>query len=112
MNTEDVAMQVREARKARKWTQADLARAANVSLRSVSGLERGEVVPQSGTLRAIMRALGLEDAAGDAQAEATRDEWAPDVRVFLDVVGLFLMTMPEGERRQIIHDVTRRIVNR
>lgn len=109
---DDVAERVRVARKARKWTQRELAEAAGVSLGTVSNFERRKADPQATHLRAILRALELEDAGGDAQASETRREWPQDVKVFLDVMGIFLMGLPDDQREAAIYDITRQIVTR
>lgn len=112
MDMNDLADRVRAERRERKWTQQDLAREANVSLRTVSGFERREVEPQAANLRAMLHVLGIEAEAGDAIADETREEWPADVKVFLDVVGLFLVALPEDARAHVMHDVIRQIVAR
>lgn len=99
------------ARKARGWSQPDLARAAGVSPRSVSNFERRANVPQGATLRAIMRAVNLEEG-GDEAASETRSEWPRKVQVFLDMMGLFLSALPEDEQDEVIYDLTRQIVTK
>lgn len=60
--------QVRRARGLESWTQAELARRANVNRNSVSALERGEGSSLA-TLIRVVRALGRSDWL---------DELAPD----------------------------------
>jgi transcriptional regulator with XRE-family HTH domain len=94
MNAEELAnlaVRAKRERKRRGWTQQELAnRTGVVSLGTVSNFERRKARPQPEHLRAILRALDLEMESGDAQAEETRGSWSPEVRVFLDVVGVFL----------------------
>jgi transcriptional regulator with XRE-family HTH domain len=112
MAIDELATRARQARKARGWTQQQLAEAPGVHLRTISGFERRETArPHPENLRAIIAALELEDdAAGDEVAADSREEWPQDVRVFLDVMGLFLSAIPESERQAIMHDLTRQMV--
>lgn len=52
---------VREAREAKGWSQADLARRAGTSQQNIDRIERSEVV-HSRSLPAILSALGLSEA--------------------------------------------------
>lgn len=75
-------------RERRMWTQVRLAREADVSPTTVSGIESGRISrPHFGTLRKLARALGVEaeellapvSAMGSAEATASSDlslEWA------------------------------------
>lgn len=108
MTDEALPDRARRARKAAGKTQEEIAEAADVSLRTYQNFESGRSFPQGANLRAILRALGLDETQR-AHAEATRDEWPLDVRVFLDMIGAFLATMTEEERLRFIHDETRRI---
>lgn len=110
-NGNDLPAQVRAARKARSWTQADLAREAGVGERTIQAFETRESWPQSDNLRAILAAVDLEEAS-DEVAAATRAAWAPDIQVFLDMMGAFLSTMSDDERRKFTYDLTRQIFNR
>jgi transcriptional regulator with XRE-family HTH domain len=51
--------EIREIRRGQKMTQGELAEKANVSLLTVSRLERGERDPHLGTLARIARGLGV-----------------------------------------------------
>ena len=112
METSELAARIRNARKARGWGQKELAAAVGVSTGTIGNLERGLNATHPETLRAIFRVLDIEEVAGDDIAAETREGWPSDVRVFLDIMGLFLTAMPEDERQAIMHDVTRSIVNR
>lgn len=108
VSPEDVVTRVRNARKKRRWTQAELAENAGVSLGTVQNFEGRKSAPQPENLRNMMRAVGLE--VDDAEvAEATRAEWPGEVQVFLDMMGAYLMSMQESERMTVIHDLTRQI---
>lgn len=108
----ELAQTVQAARKRRGWTQKDLAEKADVYFGTISNFERGITVPQPHHLRAILHALDLEGDAGDDQAAQTRGEWDADVKTFVDMVALFLMALPPEERRTVMFDMTRQIVNR
>jgi len=55
-------MSLEELRERRAWSQADLARAAGVSVTTVTAVEAGTTRPQRGTLRRLAAALELEAA--------------------------------------------------
>lgn len=106
----DLPTQAKRERKRRGWTQRELAeRTGVVSLGTVSNFERRVGSPQPEHLRAILHALGL-DVASDERAEDTREEWPSEVRVFLDVMGVFLTALPEERRAAVIHRLTRQVV--
>ena len=111
-NMRELAQMVRAARKRKGWTQKDLAEKADVYFGTISNFELGKTEPQPHHLRAILHALDLEGDAGDDQASETRGEWDADVKTFVDMVGLFLMALPPDERRTVMFDMTRQIVNR
>jgi transcriptional regulator with XRE-family HTH domain len=108
----ELAQLVKSARKRKGWTQRDLAEAAGIYFGTISNFELGKTEPQPHHLRAILQALDLEGQAGDDQASGTRSEWDPDVKTFLDMMGLFLTALPEGERTEVMFSITRQIVNR
>jgi DNA-binding XRE family transcriptional regulator len=54
---------VRELREAAALTQADLAHQAEVTVGTISAIERGETVPKITTALAIARALGVDVGA-------------------------------------------------
>lgn len=109
----DLHKRVRDARRAMRLTQAEVAKRAGISLGTYQTFETGRSMPQAGNLQAILDVFGdrfSADAADAAIAESTREAWPGDVRVFLDVMGAFLMTMSDDERLAFIHDETRRII--
>lgn len=101
---------VRTARKRKRWGQEELAARADVSRGVVSNLERKLTRPQPANERAILTALGIETPE-DTMFEEERRAWPRDVAVYLDVVGLFLSSIPEDERADIIHDQTRQMMS-
>jgi transcriptional regulator with XRE-family HTH domain len=108
----ELAQLVKAARKRKGWTQKDLADAAGIYFGTVSNFELGKTEPQPHHMRAMLHALDLEGEAGDDVAAESRSEWDPDVKTFLDMMGLFLMALPEDDRREVMFSVTRQIVNR
>ncbi len=56
----DLAERIRTARKARQWSQEDLAHRAGLSLRAYRSLERGEAVdPHYSTSNKLATGLGV-----------------------------------------------------
>lgn len=102
---------VHTARKRKRWGQQELAERAQVSLGVISNLERKKTRPQPANERAILKALGLETEDDAVAIDEERRDWPRDVAVFLDVMGLFLTAVPESQRADIIHDMTRQIMN-
>ncbi|QLQ11126.1 MAG: helix-turn-helix transcriptional regulator [Nocardioidaceae bacterium] len=61
-------------REAFEMTQQQLAKAAGVSLKTISNLENDEsLIPQRGTLRKVREALGLSTDLATARKQASRD---------------------------------------
>lgn len=58
--TRGVGQRIATIRRARRMTQADLARAAYVSLATIKGIERGARSPSDDTLDSIAAALGVD----------------------------------------------------
>lgn len=110
MEDEALKDRARRARRTAGKTQEQVAEEAGVSLRTYQNFEGGRSYPQGANLRSILHVLGLDETQ-EAKAEATREEWPPEVRVFLDMLGAYLATLPEDERLRFIHDETRQIFN-
>ena len=113
MDMDEIAALVRKERKRRGWSQPQLSEMTEgqVKVGAISLFERRKSDLQPANLRAVLDALDLHEVAGDAQASETRSEWPPDIRWFLDLVGMFLDAMPEERRGAVIKDATRRIVS-
>lgn len=109
---DQLAHEVKAARRRLGMTQQDLADAAGLYVGTLSNFERRKTDLHPHHLRAVLKVLGLEKDAGDGQASKTRTEWDADVKTFLDMMGLFLMALPEDERRTLMFDMTRQVVNR
>lgn len=101
-----MANRAHDERKRRGETQEEVALRADISLRTYQMFESGKTSPQGQTLRKIMDALDLTDDEVEV-AEATRDEWPRDVKVFLDMMGAWLMARPEESREGLMQSVTR-----
>lgn len=108
-----LATAVRSARKRKGWSQQELADDAQVSLGVVNNLERQKTRPQPGNLGAILRALDLEleDVRAPVEDEDAR-HWPRDIAVVLDVMGMYLLSIPEEKRSDEILAMTRDVFNR
>lgn len=106
MQHEDFPARVRGERKARGWTQSQMAEAVGMSLRAYQGFETRKNVPQPENLRRISEVAGI-DLNGE---EGTQETWDPEVQAFLDMMGAYLTYgVAEDRRRAVIHDLTRQI---
>lgn len=101
-----LADRVRKARRDKRLSQQELANRAGVTLGVVGNLERGKTKPTPANQRAIMKVLDLDPDEPEGEVGETR-HWPRDVSVFVDVMGLYLSSLPEDERYQVIHDLTR-----
>lgn len=108
MEQPDYAELVRQRRAEMGMTQLQLAEKAGVSPRSVQNLEARTTKPQPNKLRAILRAVGV-DEGGEEIAEVTRSSWRPSTQVALDMLGAYLDSLPEDEAVEVIADLTRQI---
>ncbi len=90
-----IGEQVRVARTRKGITQKQLAETAGVSENTVIAIEKGRN-SQELKLARVMDALHMEPASEVAE----RAGWPPDVHAILEIVGLSLMDMPEGERSE------------
>jgi transcriptional regulator with XRE-family HTH domain len=107
-----LARRVREERRRRGMTQQDLADAAGVAMRTIHNFERETSTPQAANLRKILHVLDMEASEGDNDAEDTREGWPDDLRTFTDIIAIYLMSLPAGERAAVQRDITRQIVSR
>lgn len=111
-----LAARVRDERKRRKLTLKELAAMAGVSENTVGNMERGTSFPQGANLTAILAILGItpvsDDVPPDDQRPGIDSTWSPDVRVALDVIGLYLEGFPPEEREAHIANIVRGIMAR
>lgn len=117
MTQADVRARARSERKRRGLTQEQIAREVGMGTRAYQMFEAGHTTPQPANMQAIVAYLGLEEATATSSAGNTSNgngprveaDWPPDVQVFLDMLGAYLLAMPEASRLETIHDVTRQI---
>lgn len=122
MNTDErkaFGQQVRSERKARRWTQPELAERAHVSPGTISATERGLSVPQPSNLTSIAKELGIDlNGATPPATEPTGDDWwgewfktlPKDSRSTLYMIGLYLERLTPDDRDQRIREITTAIV--
>lgn len=97
-----VGAQVRRARKARGWTDNDLAEAAGVAPGTIVRIENGRPV-RPGNMTAVLNALEIPPISETARTvDAT-------VKLALDVVETALMAIPEDRRNEAVHNLIRYI---
>jgi transcriptional regulator with XRE-family HTH domain len=111
---------VRAERKARGWSQPELAERAELSTGTVSATERGLSFPQQDNLDRLLGVLGisLEDDGGDSDPEpSTEFAWGKwfealprDSRSTLYMIGLYLERLEPDDRDVRIREITRAIV--
>lgn len=102
----ELAAQVRNAREQHGWSQAKLAREAEVAENTVMKLEQGKRMPREGTLRKILDALGIAPQARTLSLEGLPE----DVAIFLRVAVQRLSIIPEGERQRVLTDLYPRLL--
>jgi transcriptional regulator with XRE-family HTH domain len=102
----ETPLRARQARKARGWTQQEVADRAGVTLRTYQSFESGTAHPQPANLAAFVDVLGLNDPVADDD-DAPR--WSPDTTVFLNMLGLYMEELSDRARWRFIEDETRRI---
>lgn len=136
----ELAADARAERNKRGWTQARLCEETGgvVKLRTLQNFERGDTRTHRDHLRAILRALDMEDRLDDTEDEgaseaeadnATQPElassaselptckkcgkvqWPIDVTSFLNMMGIWIMTVPIERREQAMFEVTQQVWN-
>lgn len=109
---------VRDARKARRWTQPELAERVGVSVGTISATERGLSLPQQGNLTRLLEVLGI--SLGDEPAPETKGRLKPyglwfealpnDSRSTLYMIGLYLERLGPDDRDTRIREIVKAIV--
>ena len=65
----DLSARIRAARRHLGWTQQEVAHKVGITVRSISGWERGKSIPHLDTLEALARALGQDPGQFVARAQ-------------------------------------------
>jgi transcriptional regulator with XRE-family HTH domain len=65
----DLSARIRAARRDRGMTQQEVAHKVGITVRSISGWERGKAIPHLDTLEALARALGQDPETFVARAQ-------------------------------------------
>ena len=103
MNARELGLRYRDARRARKMKQEELAEAVGVSLGTIQNLELGKRETHRATLIKIGQVLDLPGDEDEARAL-----WEPDVQAILNMIGTWLMSMSEAERMEFNLEMVRR----
>ena len=110
MNTEQlraVGSQIVAAREAHGWSQTDLAQRTGFTDSTIRKVERGiKVAP--GTLRKVLETVGIEPLA-PAQKRAG---FPADVELVRDLIGMYLVALPEDQRSEVAFAITRLLMER
>ena len=106
-NGGDFAAWLVAARGAAGLTQQQLSDATGVHVNTIKKLESGETRRPSAQVAAALRKhLGEEP-----RPEEAREEFDRHTRAFLDLVGAYLMALPESQRLDKIFDLTRYLLS-
>lgn len=99
---------VRDARLARGWSQARLAREANVAENTVLSIEKGRRVTQGDKVRRILDALGM--ASLEEHSTLDLSGVPEDARTFLRVAARRLASMEEDVRARLLNELYPRLI--
>lgn len=102
----ELAVEVREARNQRGWSQKKLATEAGVSENTVMWLEKGQRGTQPAKVRQILDALGVAPAMSVIELDGVPE----DVRIFLTVAAQRLSIMDPDDRNRVLADVYPRLL--
>lgn len=104
----DFAKWLVAARGAAGLTQEELAEAADVHVNTIKNIEAGKTKrPSAQVVANLRRHLGDYPADPDE----VREEFDRHTRAFLDLLGAYLMAMPEDKRLDRIFDLTRYVLS-
>lgn len=112
---EAIADAVRDARRRKHLTQQELADEVGVNLGVIQKFELAKSRPQPANFRKILTALDLDIettpvVAGDRRVvfvDEDQRQWPPDVAVVLDVIGMWLGSLPDEDRPEAERALTR-----
>lgn len=99
---------IRDARLARGWSQARLAREAGVAENTVLAAEQGKRRTQGDNLQAIIDALGMATLEDEAWLDL--DGVPEDARAFLRVAAARLAAMNEDIRARLLNALYPRLI--
>lgn len=95
-----------DARGKAGMTQQDLSAASGVHINTIKKLESGETQRPSAQVAAkLKRTLG-----GDTSADVARSGYDRHTQAFLDLVGAYLMRLPEEQRLERIFELTSHLI--
>lgn len=101
-----IGAQIRQARKAREWTQEQLAEQAGVAKKTVTAMENGRNV-RPGNLRAVLDALGIPPLS---EQQSDQDEAAADIELLHTILAQWLRGQSADQRARSIRDIMRFVV--
>ncbi len=96
----EVGRQIASARELRAWSQEVLAERAGIAPNTVSSLEAGNKA-RPGSLAKVMAALDIEPLA----EMAAREGIPPDVHLVQEVIGMWMLALPEADRPRAVADL-------
>lgn len=108
MNRDERAVWARRltaARRVQNMSQRELAERSGVSEKTINDMDLEKKVPNPETLMRLAEVLEVEATPG--VIEAIRDSWPENVRTYSDVVGLYLMLLPEQKQNDAGDEIIR-----
>ena len=96
---QEVAQEILAARESRGWSAATLAKKAGISPTTMTKVSNAESV-HPGTITKLRDALGIEPLT----VVAAREGYPADVAMVQEVVGMWLMAVPEEDRPAAVRD--------
>lgn len=93
------------AREALGWSQTELAARTGFTDNTIRKIERGVRVGPA-TLRKVLDTVGIKPVT------ERHVEYPRDIQALLDLMGMYLVAIPEGERTEIMYDVSRYLMGR
>ncbi len=107
---QQIGMAVRAERKRRKLTQEALAAEADISMETVSNIERAATLPSVDVLFKLARVLPL-NLAVLAKAEASKPEISKERMRLESALGSIVLTLPDDEV-EVLLDVATALARR
>lgn len=96
-----------EVRKAKGWNQAALAEQAGMTDTTIRKIERGDSVSAK-YLRRVLDVLEIEPLA----ETYARVGYPADVELVRDLIGMYLVAIPQEDRAGVAHDITAFLMER